>query len=213
MTAVGKFNPNSVIKEYVRGLNSFNPQERHIMLADIRSTVGPEAFSTWYNEVYKLRRDGNSAEYEKAISDKFNELRQEFQAQAWAAEQQRVNLFAIADALEAQAGEAEEFEIMSMCTCEDLPEDERFLSIDKDCPIHGVVDGSDTGLDCKHEGGRSAEGDKLRCFDCGELYEPRNYSETGQVALYGNGQSVKGYKRVDIYERELNTYHDGEYRR
>lgn len=75
MTAVGKLNPNSTIKEYVRGLDTFSPQQRHIMLEDIRAALGSDAFNSWYNNVYKLRSAGNHSEYEKAISDKFNELK------------------------------------------------------------------------------------------------------------------------------------------
>ena len=74
MTAVGKLNPNSTIKEYVRGLNNESPVYRHIMLADIRASLGPEVFQNWYDEVYKLRRDGKQKEYEQAISEKFVSL-------------------------------------------------------------------------------------------------------------------------------------------
>jgi hypothetical protein len=74
MTAVGKFNPNSVIKDYVRGLQLTSQTERHVMLEDIRASLGSEAFSAWYNEVYKLRSTGKHTEYEQAIKAKFDEL-------------------------------------------------------------------------------------------------------------------------------------------
>lgn len=76
MTAVGKYNPNSIIKGYVRGLglNETSNTDRHIMLADIRAALGSEKFSEWYNEVYKLRSAGKHAEYEQAIKAMFGEL-------------------------------------------------------------------------------------------------------------------------------------------
>ena len=63
---------------------------------------------------------------------------------------------------------------------------------------------------CKHEHGRSAVGSLLECADCKELFPPRNFSETSQVALYGHGQSLRGFTSVPVYGGfpELGLVHD-----
>jgi hypothetical protein len=48
---------------------------------------------------------------------------------------------------------------------------------------------------CDHSGGRSAMNfGMLRCFECGELFFPRTFSERGQAEQYGDGNSSRGRK-------------------
>lgn len=80
MTTVGKFNPNSTIKEYVKGMREMPKSTREAMLDDIKKAMGSEQFMKWYDYIYPLRRDGKHIEYEQAIQHAYNFL---FNSSAW----------------------------------------------------------------------------------------------------------------------------------
>jgi hypothetical protein len=53
---------------------AMTPMSRQWMIEQIKA-IDPN-FRNWFDKVYKLRADGNMAEYEKAIREKYNSLTQ-----------------------------------------------------------------------------------------------------------------------------------------
>lgn len=130
MTDIGKFNPNSVIKDYVRGLglNETSNVDRHIILADIRAALGSEKFSEWYNEVYKFRSVGKHAEYEQAIKAMFGEL-------------------SLAAHPKPEDGRTDS----AKCICVDILNSNPDPVLNPDCPLHGAMWKADNRLEAERD--------------------------------------------------------------